>query len=445
VALVIASNSDTIPFADLATGVRPNTPASITVQAVSQNNCGARRYRYIAPALPAATASTAAATGWQWELVGSLAEFATIDSGDENSQKIVVTYSVNSAAQTGDSIKLFYQSNCGNGKTRAIKMTNLKLNPPVIPACIFIQPVATNICGARRYRYLAHNLPNATTTSGAATGWQWTMPTGNLGLSATLDSGTLTSKVIIIRYSSNAAAGVGDSIKIRYNSDCGYSPYRAVRLTNTLLNPPAAPASITMTLVQNNCGARIYRYTAPTLPAATTANGAASGYDWMMPFSPLGSQGTLDSGTLTSRTIRILYPSNDASQAGDSIRVRYNSACGYGPYKTMKLSNTAKTGCPPITKPSVPYSKNADVKMDEQKLSVLVYPNPSAQQFRLKLSSQSSSIVRVGLFDMQGKRISQMQLSANSVIDFGNDLKPGVYHLEVVQDKERQTVRIVKY
>jgi hypothetical protein len=423
----------------------PAAPTTITVQAVSQNNCGARRYRYIAPALPVATATTAAATGWQWELAGSLAEFATIDSGDENSQKIVVVYSVNSAAQAGDSIKLFYQSNCGNGKTRAIKMTNLKLNPPVIPACITIQPVATNICGARRYRYLAHNLPNATTTSGAATGWQWTMPTGNLGLSATLDSGTLTSKVIIIRYSSNAAAGVGDSIKIRYNSDCGYSPYRAVRLTNTLLNPPVAPASITMTLVQNDCGARIYRYTAPVLPSATTANGAANGYAWSMPFGPLGSQGTLDSGTLTGRSIRILYPSNDASQSGDSIRVRYNSVCGFGLNRTMKLSNTAKTGCPPITKPAVPYSKNAEVKMDEQNLSVLVYPNPSAQQFRLKISSQSLSMVRVGLFDMQGKRISQMQLSANSVIDFGNDLKPGVYHLEVVQDKERQAVRIVKY
>jgi hypothetical protein len=200
-----------------------------------------------------------------------------------------------------------------------------------------------------------------------------------------------------------------------------------------------------MTLVQNECGARIYRYTAPALPAATTANGAASGYDWMMPFGPLGSQGTLDSGTLTSRTIRILYPSNDAAQTGDSIRVRYNSACGYGPYKTMKLSNTAKTGCPPITKPSVPYTKNADVKVEVQRLSVLVYPNPSAQQFRLKLSSESSSNVRVGIFDMQGKRISQMQLSANSVTEFGNGLKPGIYHLEVVQGDERQTIRIVKY
>jgi hypothetical protein len=221
--------------------------------------------------------------------------------------------------------------------------------------------------------------------------------------------------------------------------------YRALKITNTILNPPLAPASITMTLVQNDCGERIYRYTAPVLPSATTVNGVANGYDWTMPFGPLGNLGSLDSGSLSGRTIRIIYASNSASQIGDSIRVRYNSACGYGPYKTSKLSNAIKTGCPPTTRPSVPYTKNADVKLDIQKLSVSVYPNPSVQQFKMKISSKLSSKVRVGLFDMQGKRISQMQVSPNSVIDFGNDLKPGVYHLDIEQEGVKERVRLVKY
>jgi hypothetical protein len=260
-----------------------------------------------------------------------------------------------------------------------------------------------------------------------------------------IDSGDLNSQKFTVTFSSNAAASIGDSIKIRYISNCGYSPYRASKLTNTLLNPPAAPASITMTLVQNDCGARIYRYTAPVLPAATTVNGVANGYDWTMPFGPLGNLGSLDSGSLSGRTIRIIYASNSASQAGDSIRVRYNSTCGYGPYKTSKLSNAIKTGCPPITKPSLPYSKNGEENLNVEKLSVLVYPNPSVQQFNLKISSKSSSKVHVGLFDMQGKKISQMQVTPNTVIDFGNDLKPGVYHLDVEQDGEKEWVRVVKY
>ncbi len=367
---------------------------------------------------------------------------AILDSGTITGRVIVIRFNSNAAAAIGDSIKLRFNSGCGYSLYRAFKLTIPALNPPSAPSTITVQPVASNVCGFRRYHYIA---PALRTSSGAATGWQWVMPFGPLGSTATLDSGTLTGNVIVVSYSSNAASSIGDSIKLRFNSGCGYGVYRALKLTNTILNPSTAPASITMALVQNDCGARIYRYTAPVLPAATTVNGVASGYNWMMPFGPLGNLGTLDSGTLTGRTIRILYASNSASQAGDSIRVRYNSACGYGPNKTLKLSNAIKTGCPPITKPSVPYSKNADVKKDVQKLSVLVYPNPSVQQFKMKISSQSSSMVRVGLFDMQGKRISQMQVTPNTVIDFGNDLKPGVYHLEVEQDGEREMVRIVKY
>jgi hypothetical protein len=530
----------------------PNAPASITVQSVAQNNCGARRYRYIAPLLPAATATTAAPTGWQWELAGSLSEFATIDSGDENSRIIVVVFSINGAAQSGDSIKLYYQSDCGLSKARAMKLTNLKLgppitpasctiqpiqtnvcgnrkyrflapilpgptnsngaatgwqwtmptgplgesavldsgtmngrviiirfnsnaaaaigdsirvrylsncgfslyraikltntalNPPMAPASITIQSVATNICGFRKYRYIAPVLPAATTANGAATGWQWTMPTGTLGATATLDSGSLNGNVIVISYSSNAASGIGDSIRLRFNSGCGYGAYRALKLNNVILNAPLAPASITMTLVQNDCGARIYRYTAPVLPAATIANGSATGYAWTMPFGLLGSQGTLDSGTLTSRTIRIIYPSNDASQEGDSIRVRYNSVCGLGLNKTSKLSNTVKTGCPPVTKPAIPYAKTTENPTKTNQLSVLLYPNPSADQFYVKLSSESKSKVMIRIFDVQGKRVQQMEALPNGVTQIGNGLKSGTYLMQVVQDGEVQTKRMVK-
>jgi len=530
----------------------PAAPTAITVQAITTNNCGARRYRYIAPILPSATASTAAATGWQWELIGSMSEYATIDSGNENSRIIVVSYSSNDAAQTGDSIKLSYQSDCGYSKAKALKMTNTKLSAPVIPVCITIQPVATNICGSRKYRYVGHDLPIATASTGAATGWQWSMPTGTVGSSAVLDSGSLTSKIIVLRFTSNAAAGTGDSIKIRYNSDCGYSPYKATKLTNTAINPPLAPtaititplqinvcgdrkyryiapvlpaatttsgaatgwqwsmpigtvgatavldsgsltsriivlkfssnaaagvgdtiklkynsdcgfgpikamklsntllsvplapASITATLVQNDCGARVYRYTAPLLPVATASTAAPTGYAWTMPIGPLGSLGTLDSGSLSSRTIKIFYSSNDAAQTGDSIQLKYQSSCGSSLNKSMRLTNAVKTGCLPTTRVATPYAKNNERKAAPKKLTALLFPNPSTEHFSLKLNSPSSSAVRVTIYDLQGKQIKQIQLKSNSISDFGNDLKPGVYHLQIQQDGELQVIRAVK-
>jgi hypothetical protein len=422
----------------------PLAPARITVQSVTSQQCGYRTYRYIAPNLTSATINRAVATGWKWEFKGSLAEFLWIDSGDINSQIILVTFTSNAAAGIGDSIKLSYLSECGYGLPRAIKMTNRQLKAPSTPSSIIINTIETNICGQRRYRYSAPSLPDANSISGAATGYVWDF-IGTLGSNAVIDSGSLNSQKFTVIFSSNASSSIGDSVRVYFTSDCGNSLRRSMRLSNTLINPPLAPASITMTLVKNDCGARVYRYSAPSLPAATTANGAATGYAWTMPFGPLGSQGTLDSGSLTGRTIKILYLSNVAAQNGDSIRVRYQSDCGLGLNRTMKLSNTIKTGCPPTTKPSVSFAKYEAQQIVQPKLSVVLYPNPTTQHFSLRLYSVSASAVRVSVYDMQGKLVKQMQIQSNGATDFGNDFKPGVYQLHILQDGDLQVLRAVKY
>jgi hypothetical protein len=65
------------------------------------------------------------------------------------------------------------------------------------------------------------------------------MPIGTLGATANLDSGSLSGSVIRIRYSSNAAAATGDSIKLRYTSLCGNSLPKAQKLSNLALVCPA--------------------------------------------------------------------------------------------------------------------------------------------------------------------------------------------------------------
>jgi hypothetical protein len=356
----------------------------------------------------------------------------------------VLRFTSNAAAGVSDSIKIRYNSDCGYSPYRAVKLTNTAINPPIAPSTITITAIQTNVCGDRKYRYIAPALPAATTTSGAATGWQWSMPIGTVGATAVLDSGSLTSRIIVLKFTSNAAAGIGDSIKLKYNSGCGFGPIKAIKLSNTLLSAPLAPASITATLVQNDCGARIYRYTAPLLPVATASNAAPTGYAWTMPIGPLGSLGTLDSGSLSSRTIKIFYSSNDAAQAGDSIQLKYQSACGSSLNKSMKLTNVIKTGCLPTTRLATPYAKNNEQVTAPKKLTALLYPNPSTEHFSLKLNSASSSAVRVTIYDMQGKQIKQIQTKANGISDFGNDLKPGVYHLQIQQDGELQVIRAVK-
>jgi hypothetical protein len=335
----------------------PAAPVSISITPVAQSVCGNRLYRYTAPNLPAATTTTGAATGWVWEITGSLGEFSNIDSGDINTQKILVSYTVNTASFAGDSIKLYYTSGCGDGKTKASKLSNTSLKVPTAPTAITITPLQTNVCGARRYRYSAPILPAATTTSGAATGYVWDVK-GALLSSMTVDSGSLTSRSFIAKFTSNAAASIGDSVRVYYTSDCGNSLRKASKLSNTLLNVPSAPATITITALQTNvCGARKYRYTAPILPAATTTSGAATGYVWDV-IGTLSSTMTVDSGSLTSRIFTATFTSNAASSTSDSVRVYYTSGCGNSPRKSSKLVNTL------LTAPLAPASITIQLKND---------------------------------------------------------------------------------
>jgi len=336
----------------------PAAPASITVTPINlANTCGNRVYRYAAPALPIASATAGAATGWLWSFTGTLGGNATIDSGDVNSRVIVVSYTSNAASAAGDSVRVLYTSDCGNGLNKALKLTNGVLSAPAAPASITVTAISNaNTCGSRVYRYaapvLSTTLINGTATVAPVTGYFWSF-TG-LGTAGIIDSGDVNSRVIVVRYTSNAAAVAGDSVRVAYTSSCGNGLRKALKLTNTALAAPAAPASIVVTAINlaNTCGNRVYRYTAPVLTAAqlagTTTVAPITGYFWS--FTGLGTTGIIDSGDVNSRVIVVRYTSNAAGAAGDSVRVAYTSSCGNGLNRSLKLPNTA------LTLPAAPAS-----------------------------------------------------------------------------------------
>ncbi len=413
----------------------PSTPTAITITPIQTNVCGERKYRYSAPNLPTATTTAGAANGWEWELEGPLSASATVDSGDLNSQKLIVSFSDNAAAAAGDSIRVRYQSVCGYSNFKSIKLNNTALALPSTPTAITITPIQTNVCGERKYRYTAPNLPSATTTAGAANGWEWDLM-GTLVETAVIDSGDLNSQKIVLSFTDNAAAGIGDSIRVRFISDCGYSNYKSVKFSNTKLNPPAVPVSITIQQVLPDiCGARRYRYIAPALPAATTTAGAANGYEWFEPIGAVGITGVVDSGTTESRAITITYSSNAAATAGDSIFVRYTSGCGESVRKAQKLSNLLKSGC-------LPVSKNQSKKVDP---SVLIYPNPSNSIFRVQISvSDKQNPISYVVGDVQG-RILQKGIFTGSLLEIGSGWKPGIYWIRFEGiNAETKTYRLIK-
>ena len=420
----------------------PATPTAITITAVAPSICGAKVYRYAAPAtLPVATTTAGAATGWLWSFTGTLGANATIDSGDVNSRVILVSFTTNFPAGTGDSVRLAYLSDCGNSANKSAKLTNIVTTVPATPTAITATALQTNVCGARRYRYAAPaTLPVATTTAAAATGWLWSF-TGTLGANATIDSGDVNSKVITVTYTSNVAAGTGDSVKLQYTSSCGNSIAKAAKLSNTALITPNPATAPTIQIVSDICGDRRYRYTAPALVGSTATAPAATGWLWSFT-GTLGANAVIDSGSSTSQKIVVRFTVYNASAIGDSVRVAFTSGCGTSANKSTKLSNLAKTCTTPA---NLPVTKAPVVNTPTEAMSVKVFPNPSTTNFKVQVITAGKEEVSVRVLDIQGRFIKSQKVASGKTMSIGSELKPGVYFIEASQGKELKIMRVIKF
>ncbi len=419
----------------------PAAPTAITIQSVAQNVCNARQYRYSAPALPLASTTAGAATVWNWELIGNLSEFATIDSGDINGQRILVSFSSNAAAATGDSIKLFYSTNgCGDSKVKASKFSNTRLATPSAPTAITITAIQINVCGERKYRYSVPELPAASTTAGAATGYVWELK-GTLGLNATIDSGSLISKTFTVTYTSNTAAATGDSVKVYYTSDCGNSPVKASKLSNTALGKPASPTVLTIQLKSDVCGSRTFRYiTTNNLPTATATAGGATGYDWSFK-GTLGQNATIDSGDATSKIITATFTSNAAAATGDSVKLAFISGCGNSGFKAAKLTNIAKV--------CLTSGTEITSRVEATTTKAQVYPNPNNGNFTLNVATgvTAKATATVQIVDMLGKVVMTTTATNNNgsiVANINNsNLQNGVYTVRYTVGNVTNSIKMV--
>jgi len=313
------------------------------------------------------------------------------------------------------------------------------IGPPIAPTSVTSTAVVTNVCGGRIYRYTAPVLPLATSTAVAATGYVWTF-TGPLhynaatgGQNFVIDSGTINSRIIRIRYLTNVAASTTDSARVCYTSSCGNSPNKSLKLTLTVLNAPAAPATLTISQVSNLCGARVYRYATSSLVTATTTAGAASGWQWSF-VGTLGGNAIVDSGTLTSQIVRMKFSSNAAAGTGDSARVAYTSGCGTGARKTAKLTNLALL-C---------LGRIIDNNATSQLQSIEIYPNPTSSDFMVRTNSAINQNTKYRLLDVKGNVILSGQLSPRSSQRMGEQLKPGIYFIELLNGNERKVQKIIK-
>lgn len=79
------------------------------------------------------------------------------------------------------------------------------------------------------------------------------------------------------------------------------------------------------------------------------------------------------------------------------------------------------------------------------KFECKVMPNPSKDYFTIQIKSASNENITVNLLDINGKLISKLTaFYKNQSIRFGDNLRPGVYLVEVMQGTQRKIVQVIK-
>jgi hypothetical protein len=157
---------------------------------------------------------------------------------------------------------------------------------------------------------------------------------------------------------------------------------------------------------------------------------AASVFRWTKP-----NNTTITSASADSSTITLQF---NTGYIGGTLSVRGQTSCGtQGTAKSQALTHA---GCAAGTKMSVPVTTTAN------SFEVSLYPNPSAGEFKLMINAplnKNKAIVKV--IDIQGRLMKSFECNANQVTALGNELKPGVYMVEVRMGNEVKTVRAVRF
>ena len=236
--------------------------------------------------------------------------------------------------------------------------------------------------------------------------------------------------VIIVTYTTAFTTG---SISVRANANCASSSIRNLTITRKLSSTPGA---ISTTVISNTCPTRRFSYAIAALPTNATST------LWTVP-----NGAVIDSG---QGTLRIYVTYAGTAVAGEVVTVAGVNGCGPGTTRKLTI-NLADCPAPftrtneqtiqlltiePVTKPAA----------DPSEMNVLAMPNPSTSQFTLQFKSADQiSPITLRVTDGNG-RVKEIRqgLKAGQSLTIGSAYAKGVYVVEIIQQKNRATARLLK-
>lgn len=98
----------------------------------------------------------------------------------------------------------------------------------------------------------------------------------------------------------------------------------------------------------------------------------------------------------------------------------------------------------PLTGTSFTKSEMMDNSVESIQFNVEAWPNPTTNNFNLQVESSSNETIDVFVTDVIGRQISRFQSTNLKTLSFGDNLKPGIYFIKVMQGDHLETVKAVK-
>ncbi len=218
-------------------------------------------------------------------------------------------------------------------------------------------------------------------------------------------------------------------------------------------NPAAWPVSATPMLLGTVSYTQSLLLTILNMPVGSGPKADAS---FILAHQLIPAKLSIANGTIAPVEVLDAIASADALIGNNTIpmKVKPNTASGKSMVALASLleqfnSGLLSEGCEPVAATTSSKQLNTTVETVDplltDQLEAKAFPNPSTNNFSITVKANTGKErITMQVIDMYGRVIETRNVTANSMIRFGDRYRPGTYFVRIIQGKEHKEIKLIK-
>jgi hypothetical protein len=346
------------------------------------------------------------ANGYNWTAPAN-STLEHLNGLGENDTLVSITYNT---SFTSGNISVSAFNGCATSTAESLTVSKLSLSTPLIQgptnSCLYFDSAA---------RYIIRKIPGATS-------YNWIAPRDVVSF-VHLNPAGVDDTIVEVIFASSFARG---TISVSAVAPCTTSAVRTLAISKKAVG---VITSLTATVLNSNCPSRQIRYSIPAFPPNAT------GVNWAVPPGAIIDSGQ---GTTNLYVTYFLY-----AVTNQYVTVAGYNGCGNGATKKI-LVNLPECPLPPFAGDGA-QNKKMTAGATNSHITLKVTPNPSSNQFGLHIESKEITPCSMNIINAMGEIVERKILNhTTEVIFFGSNYRPGLYFVEVIQQKQKAVIKVIK-